>query len=303
MYIVDMHCDSLSEVSESRGLANSYNFSKKHNFLQFVAHFSHTELGTAEERRHKLMHAFDVYLAECQRLSLSRVENGRSLFNVLENGKNGTLFSIEGGAGLFAESEELLALSRAGLAVYGLAWDNNELSASAWDSIDTGLTEKGRRMVERATELGIILDVSHLSDKAFYETFEFSPMPHLATHSNFRDVCNSPRNLTRDMAERIAMRGGVIGINIYPPFLNDSGKADMNDILRHIDYGLELLGDKYIGFGFDIDGTDGLYPDGINTEESIHDQVVDFLLSHYSASTVEKIAGRNIIDFLKNNLM
>jgi hypothetical protein len=47
MYIVDMHCDSLSEVSESRGLANSYNFSKKHNFLQFVAHFSHTELGTA----------------------------------------------------------------------------------------------------------------------------------------------------------------------------------------------------------------------------------------------------------------
>ena len=303
MYIVDMHCDSLSLVNGETGLINDYNFSKKHNFLQFTAHFSYTGFGTAEQRRHKLMHAFDVYLSECQRLGLSKIENGRSLFNAIENSKNSVLFSVEGGAGLMSDSEELLALSRAGLSVLGMAWDKNELSASSRESIDTGLTEEGKKMLVRATELGIIIDVSHLSDKAFYETFALSPMPHIATHSNFRDVCNNPRNLTRDMAEKIAMRGGVIGINLYPAFLNESGEADLNDVLRHIDYGLELLGDKYLAFGFDIDGTDGKYPKGLKLFESIHDQVVDVMLSHYSSETVERIAGLNVIEFLKNNLM
>ena len=163
-------------------------------------------------------------------------------------------------------------------------------------------TEEGKKLLLRATELGIIIDFSHLSDRAFYDTFELSPMPHIATHSNFREVCASRRNLTRDMAMKIAARGGVIGINLYPPFLKDGAAAE-EDIIRHIDYGLELLGDGHIAFGFDIDGTSGEYPKGVDEKESIHDRVIDLLLSRYSTETVEKIAGRNVIDFLKNNLM
>ncbi len=303
MYIADMHCDSLSCVSGDRGLLNSYNFSSSYGQLQFVAHFSPKGEDSPELRRKKLIHSFDVYLSECERLGISRVASGRELFDALSKGQHASVFTIEGGGGLFADSPELASLAGAGLSVFGLAWDGNELSASAWDEVDTGLTDEGRKMVERLTDLGVIIDVSHLSDKAFYEVFELSAMPHLATHSNFRDVCNSPRNLTRDMARRLALRGGVIGINIYPPFLSDRGNADAEDILRHIDYGLELLGDKYIGFGFDIDGTDGKYPTGFDETASIHDKVTELLLSHYPADTVERICGQNVIDFLKNNLM
>ena len=74
-------------------------------------------------------------------------------------------------------------------------------------------------------------------------------------------------------------------------------------IIRHIDYGLELVGDSCISFGCDIDGTNGNYPLGIDLTRSIHDQIINSLLSRYSADTVEKISGRNVIDFLKCNLI
>lgn len=303
MYIVDMHCDSLSEVSEERGLITPYNFSSKYPQLQFVAHFSKNGSKTPEQRRRALIRDFDIYLSETERLGIARVTNGRELFSVVDDAVSSSMFTVEGGGGLFADSNETNALARAGLCVLGMAWDNNELSACAWDENNTGLTEEGRRMVRRCAELGITVDVSHLSDRAFYETFEISPMPHIATHSNFREVCASKRNLTLDMAQAIASRGGVIGINLYPPFLNESGNASLDDVVRHIDYGLEKLGDECIGFGFDIDGTEGLYPIGLDLNHSIHDQIIDYLLSKYSAKTVERIAGLNAINFLKNNLM
>ena len=302
MYIADMHCDTLSDVSENCGLVNSYNTSKRYGHLQFFAHFSKSKDRTPEDRRKKLMHDANVYFSECERLGIMNVTTAKDLFLAEEEGKTAGMLTIEGGGGLFADSPELDTLARAGLSVMGLAWDKNELSSSAYDEIDEGLTDEGRKMVSRCAELGIIIDTSHLSDKAFWELFELSPMPHIATHSDFRDLSGAKRNLTRDMAKAIASRGGVIGINLYPPFLRDGGEASVDDVIRHVDFGLELVGDGCVAFGFDIDGTEGKYPSGIDIERSIHDQIVDALLSRYPVATVEKISGRNVVDFLKCNL-
>ena len=198
-------------------------------------------------------------------------------------------------------SGEIDTLYRMGLRVMGLCWDGNELASSAFDKDDTGLTDKGKLMVDVISSYGIIIDVSHLSDRSFYDVMERTAYPVIATHSNFRDVCNNPRNLTLDMARRIAMRGGVIGLNLCPKFLNDSGRADKDDIFRHVDYALEHLGEDVLAFGCDIDGTD-TYPCGFNEHESIHDTLVDMLLERYSSSVVEKIAGLNAISFFKGNL-
>ncbi len=303
MYIVDMHCDSLSLVSCERGLVNSYNFSEKHPQLQLCAHFSERGERGADVRRDELMRAFNVYLSECERLGLEKVTKGEDLFRITDGGLRSAMFTVEGGAGLFATSPELDVLLQSGLlGVLGLAWDTNELAASAWDENDTGLTEEGKKLALRLADEGVIIDVSHLSDRSFYELFEASPYPHIATHSNFREVCPSRRNLTRDMARLIAERGGVIGINLYPGFLSEK-EATLDDVLFHVDYGLTLLGEDHIGFGFDIDGTDDRYPKGISTKTSIHEQIIDLLLSHYSSETVEKIAGLNVLDFLKSNLI
>lgn len=302
MKIVDMHCDSLSCVSGARGLVTPYNFSEKERHLQFAAAFVPNDDREPAVRRAALMQHLNVFLSERERLGIAPVKAAEDVHRFETGDSHAALFSVEGGAGLFADSPELETLKAAGLAVVGMAWDTNELAASAWDKDDVGLSFLGKAFVRRCDELGIISDVSHLSDKSFYELTEISGYPILATHSNFRDVCASPRNLTRDMARIIAERGGVIGINIYPPFLRDGGEAGLDDILRHVDYALEHFGDGCLGFGFDIDGTDGEYPRGISTERSIHDQVVELLAARYPAETVERIAGGNVIEFLKNNL-
>lgn len=302
MFVVDMHCDSLLTVNSERGLINKYNVSAKHPFLQFFAAFVPGRVGTAEDQRRSVMRYANAYISEVHRLGLVPIETSRDICYATDNSRSCALFSIEGGAGLYADSEELKLLSRMGLSVMGLTWDSNHLAASCWDKNDTGLTDEGRKMIDRLSEYGIIVDVSHMSDRSFYETLERTAYPVIATHSNFREVCNSPRNLTLDMARRIKARGGIIGLNLYPQFLSDSGRATESDILRQVDYALDNLGDEALAFGFDIDGTDGEYPEGYGEEGSIHDKVCELLTRHYGDVVAEKIAGLNAINFLKGNL-
>ena len=302
MYIADMHCDSLTAVNSSRGLINGYNLSAKYPQLQFFAAFVPVDNDPPEYRRRKIMHLLNVYIAERERLGLVSVESAKDISIAERTGRRASIFSIEGGGGLFADSEELDLLYRLGLRVLGLCWDTNELAASAFDKFDTGLTKDGIEMAMRCSEMGIILDVSHLSDRSFYQLLDVTGYPLIATHSNFREICDNPRNLTLDMAKRIVGRGGVIGLNLYPDFIKAGGNPTAEDILKQVDFALENLGDDALGFGFDIDGTGGAYPEGFSERESLHDRLIDIMLSRYSSSTVEKIAGRNVLTFLENNI-
>ncbi len=302
MYIADLHCDSLGEVNSGRGFITRYNFSKRNPQLQLASAFIPARGESGAARRRRLMHMLDVYLAERARLELVPVLGAQDLIYAVECGLSSSIFSVEGGGGLTADSPELDSLFFAGMRVFGMVWDTNELGTSALDSNDLGLTDEGKRLATVATEKGIILDASHMSDRSIYELLELSPYPIIATHSNFREVCRHPRNLEYELARRITVRGGIIGISLYPDHLVEGADADITDILRHIDYALEKFGESSVGFGFDIDGTDGRYPRGISEAESIHDRVVDMLLSHYGESVVERIAGGNAIEFFKANL-
>ena len=298
MYVADMHSDSLLTVNSERGLLNSYNTSKKHPYIQAFAAYVPFRGRPSEVRRAELMRLFNVYIYETDRLGIKRIDDVRGLYSATDDGACASVFTVEGGGGLFAESDELLTLHKMGMRIMSLAWDTNELAAGAFDEDDTGLTPEGRRMAKRCAELGITIDVSHLSDKSFWQLCDAYPLPVIATHSNFRDVCGIKRNLTLEQAREIAVRGGVIGLNLYPDFVKEGG-AKLDDLLFHVDYALEKLGERALGFGFDIDGTSNKYPTGIDEASSIHDRVIEMLLKHYSASVVEKIAGENVIDFYK----
>ena len=252
MYIVDTHCDSLLTVNSETGLINSHNLSVKYPQLQLFAEFVPNEGMPPEYRRKKIFNYLDMYIAECQRLGILPVRDTQELNYALEQGMHSSILAIEGGGGLLPDSAEIDMLYRMGLRVMGLCWDSNELATSSWDRDDLGLSEEGKLMVDVLSAYGIIIDVSHLSDRSFYDVIERTAYPVIATHSNFRDICASPRNLTLDMARRIANRGGIIGLNIYPAFLNDSGRADKSDIYRHVDYALEHLGEDVLCFGCDI---------------------------------------------------
>lgn len=301
MYIVDTHCDSLLKVNCDRGLVNAHNVSAKHPHLQLFAEFVPHQGMSPEYRLRRIFGLLEVYMAECQRLGIMPVRDCQELNYAIEHDMNSAILAIEGGGGLMPSSKEIDTLYRMGLRVMGLCWDGNELASSAFDSSDTGLTELGKQMVDVLCAYGIVIDVSHLSDRSFYDVAERTAYPIIATHSNFRDICHSPRNLTLNMAQCIARRGGIIGLNLYPKFLNDSGKANKDDIYRHVDYALEHLGENVLCFGCDIDGIES-YPCEFSEENSIHDTLVDILLERYSQSVVEKLAGLNAISFFKGNL-
>ncbi len=301
MYVADMHSDSLLTVNADNGLISDYNTSKNHPFLQFFAAYTPFRGRSMEARKKEVMKHLNVYAYECERLGLTKIEDVRGLYYATDNRLPAAMFTIEGGGGLLADSDELFTLYKAGLRIMSLAWDTNELASAANDENDGGLTDEGIRMARRCAELGITVDVSHLSDKSFYDLLKHYPLPIIATHSNFRDVCPHERNLTYGMAREIVARGGVIGLNLYPDFVKSEG-ARIEDIIPHIEYHLERFGEDALAFGFDIDGTDGKYPLGISTNESIHDQVTDMLLKRYPLSLVEKIAGENVINFLKGVL-
>jgi membrane dipeptidase len=197
MLIVDLHCDSLSTVTSEQGLINEYNFSRRETQLQLTAAFVPKRNQSPLERRRRAMRFMDIYVAECARLSLVSVTGCHDLAFAETVEKRAAMFTLEGGGGLFADSEELRNLYRMGLRVMGLAWDGNELSASAYDEDDYGLTSDGHDMIDRLSELGIIVDVSHMSDKALNETLKATAYPVLATHSNLREACNTRRNLAR----------------------------------------------------------------------------------------------------------
>ena len=301
MYVADLHSDSLLKVNADNGLISEYNTSKKYPYLQCFAAFTPFRGRTMDVRKKEVMKNLNVYAYECERLGITKIEDVRGIYYATDNALPSAMFTVEGGGGLLADSDELFTLYKAGLRIMGFAWDTNELASGANDECDEGLTDEGIRMAKRCAELGITVDVSHLSDKSFYDLLRFYPLPIIATHSNFRDVCPHGRNLTFDMAREIVSRGGVIGLNLYPDFVK-SENARIEDIIPHIEYHLERFGDDSLAFGFYIDGTDDRYPRGINPALSIHDQVIDMLLTHYPLRTVEKIAGENVLNFLKGVL-
>ena len=152
-----------------------------------------------------------------------------------------------------------------GVRMIGLTWEGDHDFATSWlDYSGTGLTPLGRKAVERMNELGIAVDVSHMSDRAIEDVLSIAKGPVFATHSNARAVCNHPRNLKDDHIRRIAATGGVIGMNFYPLHLRKTGKATLQDVISHIRHVREVGGINAVGLGSDFDGiTRG--PEGLET--------------------------------------
>ena len=177
-------------------------------------------------------------------------------------GKCAAFLAIEG-AEAVREDEGLLELAREkGVRMISLVWNlPNGLAAPCGS--DEGLTEKGKRFFKRAQALGILVDVSHVSEKGFWDMAELAEKPIIASHSDSFSVCPHPRNLTDEQFKAIRDLGGTAGLNLYAPFLNESGEASMDDVRRHLEHFLERDGDGHLALGGDLDGCDVL-PDGMH---------------------------------------
>lgn len=188
--------------------------------------------------------------------------------DVRKNYSNGLMsgfLTIEGPAGFDFDPQLLEDLYAVGFRISTLGW--NEQNALTGSQVTGGgLTDLGREYVKEAQRVGMIVDVSHISDEGFWDIMNIAEKPVIASHSNSRAVCDVPRNLTDDMFRAICRSGGVAGINQYTQFLGAA--PDLNTACDHILHFLELdpEGD-HIALGGDLDGCDVL-ADGFDGVQS-----------------------------------
>ena len=174
-------------------------------------------------------------------------------------GKIAALLSCEGAELLDCDPDQLDWAREVGVKAINLTWNHaNLIAGSHMSEPERGLNALGRAFVRKAQSYGILMDVSHCSDAAFWDLMEITEKPVIATHSNARAVCGHTRNLTDEMFRAIAETGGVVGVNFWVKFVASAEEPTMDDILRHMDHFMELGGEKHIGLGADLDGCDQL---------------------------------------------
>jgi membrane dipeptidase len=210
----------------------------------------------------------------------------------LKEGEIGAMLTLEGCDSIGANLVKLKTLLRLGVASVGLTWNfPNAVADGAWEKRGAGLTAFGRQVVELLNETKRWVDVSHLSERAFWDVIETARFP-IASHSNAHRLCPHPRNLTDEQLKALIEKDGMIGINFVPYFLTkDKRRATVADVLRHLDHVCALGGEHNVGFGSDFDGITETVS-GLETVKQ-YDQLVNELYKHYSAEQASRFLFGN----------
>lgn len=290
---IDMHCDTLSVLLEEKdagldrnslcvdierleeaGAASQF-FACYVNAADFFGKSMVRKTGTPWDRAYEKVLAMIAYACRAENAGFGIARSSGDILRMEQANQVAGVLTVEEGGVLNGSFERLEELYDSGIRLITLTW-NHENCIGSPNSRDSGLMQKGLtsfgiQTVERMNELGMIVDVSHLSDGGFWDCIRYSRKPVVASHSNSRALCLHPRNLTDEMLHALGEKGGVAGINFYGAFLRSgsvqagragekesrtSGRADVRDIVRHLRHMMDRAGEDAIALGTDFDGFD-----------------------------------------------
>lgn len=331
----DAHCDTVMKVLDAGedflrpGGAKHISFPEMIQadvrvqiFACFVLSSHHP--GTEFERACQMIDTV-VEMAASTEGELRIIRTSNELQETFAGGPRAGILSLEGADPLGKEAETVRQFHERGVRSLIFAWQDNAFSGTAFGS-NTPLTKQGKRLLGLCEELGIVVDVSHLSDAAFEEVVHLSEKPFVATHSDCRALCPSSRNLTDEMIRTLAGRGGVMGINLSPAFLDPDFAAaamplieagirggtspeekrklreqmlaiprpKLDWVARHILHAVNVGGEDCIGLGGDLDGI-GQTPVGIETVSDYAKFIPLLSEAGLSDRQVEKVCYRNFL--------
>lgn len=192
---------------------------------------------------------------------------GAQIDRAVKNGKMAALLSIEGADLIECDVHKIKTVDDWGVRFLNPVWNRaNALSGTVSEERERGLSDKGRDFIRQMERCGIYADVSHLSDRGFWDLCRMTARPIVASHSNSRALCDHPRNLTDDQFRAIRDTGGVVGMNFYSHFIGKQPSVD--DLVRHIEHFLAMDGEKTVCMGGDLDGCEEL-PQGMAGMEDV----------------------------------
>ena len=222
--------------------------------------------------------------------------SGKNIQQNREKGVMSAVMTIEGPAGFGFDPALLEDLYNVGFRISTLGWnEKNPLTGS--NVTGGGLTDQGRAYVKEAQRLGMIVDVSHISDEGFWDIMDITQAPVIASHSNSRSVCDISRNLTDDMFLAICKTGGVAGLNLYSQFVGND--PDLDTVCDHAFHFLDLdPSGKHIALGGDLDGCDSL-PSGFEGIQDYPKLAQKLRDSGLSEQTVSDIFWNNAVGVIE----
>jgi len=216
----------------------------------------------------------------------------------------GAILTVENGSAIAGKLENIEKMSAMGVKMLTLTWNGeNEIGGGILSKNKIGLKPFGKLAVQELEKNNIVIDISHASIELFYDVAEIAKKPFIASHSNSIKECSNLRNLTDEQFEIIKDSGGIVGINLYRNFLNDSSeKASIKDIVIHAEHFLSLGGENAVSIGGDLDGSEMPYDiKGIEYFGKIYEA---FLRLNYKESLLDKIFYSNAADFfIRNQLL
>jgi membrane dipeptidase len=236
------------------------------------------------------------------------VRTTEELERCLRQGVLAAILHFEGAENLGPDPGALEELYGVGLRSLGLVWSRPNAYARGVpfrfpSSPDTGpgLTDAGRDLVRKCNRLGVLIDLSHINEKGFWEVSELSEAPLVATHSNAHTLCPASRNLTDAQLDAIRDSGGMVGVNFAVAFLREDGgeseDTPLEAVVRHVDYLVERVGIDRVGFGSDFDGAK--VPKQLRDAAGLPNLLVALREDGYDVASLEKLAHGNWVRVLR----
>jgi microsomal dipeptidase-like Zn-dependent dipeptidase len=210
-------------------------------------------------------------------------------------GKKSIMLGIENGQALDGKIENLHHFAQRGIVYMTLCHngDNDICDSARGSSTHNGVSDFGRQVIGEMNRLGIMVDLSHASEKSFYDALDISQQPIVCSHSSCRTLCDHPRNLTDQQMRALADKGGVMQITLYNGFLVKDGEATMTDALRHLEHAIDVMGIDHVGIGTDFDGDGGIC--GLADSSELINLTRQLMARNYSEQDIQKIWGGNFL--------
>lgn len=266
MKIADLHCDTISYLQKTNLelVANSGQFDLERAAragikLQFFAMFTRPDEPSRTLR--PILQQLEKFYREIEANAavIMQVRDYNDIMQAEQAGIISAVLHLEGAECLGGDLDLFHLLYRAGLRSIGLTWnERNQFAAGAAESDAAGgLSKLGRRLAAEMEQLGVILDLAHMSKPSYYDALEYYGKPVMVTHANAYQLCPHPRNLDDQQLKILAEHGGLVGITQVADFVSLE-RRDGDALLDHMVYIADLIGIEHLALGSDFDGADDM---------------------------------------------
>lgn len=224
---------------------------------------------------------------------LSIARTPQDLYEDKRKGRKSIMLGIENGLALNHDVTNVKHFAQRGITYITLCHngDNDICDSARGCHTHNGVSSFGRQVIEEMNRQGVMVDLSHAGEETFYDAVELSKVPVVCSHSNCKALCDVPRNLTDDQLRTLAAHGGVAQITLYHGFLRKEGKADLLDVMQHLEHAIKIMGIDHVGLGTDFDGDGGI--SGLADASELLNFTQELLERRYSEHDIEKIWGGN----------